>query len=237
MKLKILGAALLALAATSAFAVTNASGTAAGHFTHEGLTNNAIITGHEGTGTAHELEFNRLQAGSHATAGAAGDGIVCGTSEYTGKVEAKTVTSIQLFPIYKNCKTTDGTSVTIDTNDCSYTFFSQGARAHGTVTVDCLAGKAIEITHPNCVIKVPAQTTITDGINYKTVVEGKHALTAEVTANTITGHFESGLCIFLGTNWKFEMKGSVTVKGFEYLEGNATEHTLKEGAQIPITST
>jgi hypothetical protein len=231
MKLKVLGAAFLAFAATSAFAVTHVSATTAGHFTHEGATNNTIITGHE-----HQLEFIRLAAGTYNTTG---EPIICNTSQYTGKVEAKTVTSIQMFPKYTDCTTTSS-GVTVFQNHCSYTFSSQGAGKHGTVVIDCPAGKAIEITTPGCVTRVPAQTTastLTEGVSYKTVAEGKLALTAEVTVNTITVHFESGICVFLGTAHKFEMKGSVTVKGYDYVSGNATEHTLVEGAQIPITST
>ncbi len=232
MKLKILGAALLSFAATSAFAVTHVSAATAGHFTHEGATDNAIITGHE-----HQLEFVRLAAGTYNTTGE--QPIICKTSQYTGKVEAKTVTSIQMFPRHTDC-TTGGSGVTIDQNHCAYTFSSQGAGKHGTVAIDCPTGVAIEITTPGCVTRVPTQTTastLTEGVSYKTVVEGKHALTAEVTVNTITVHFESGICIFLGTAHKFELKGSVTVKGYDYVSGSATGHTLVEGAQIPITST
>jgi hypothetical protein len=183
------------------------------------------------------LEFVRLAAGTYNTTGE--PPIICKTSQYTGKVEAKTVTSIQIFPKYTDC-TTSGSGVIMEINGCSYTFSSQGAGNHGTVAINCLAGKAMEFTTPGCVTKVPAQTTastLTEGISYKTVAEGKHALTAEVTVSTITVHFESGICIFLGTAHKFEMKGSVTVKGYEYVSGSAEPHTLVEGAQIDITST
>lgn len=241
-KLKILGMALLACAATSAFAVTNASGEPNGHFTHDALTDNAVITAHDGSETAHKLEFTRLKANSHETDTSAA-AITCTTSEYQGKVTTKTTTVIELFPTYTNCYTTGDPhgSVVVDTNKCSYTFSSQGARTHGTVNIDCNHGKPIEITHQNCTIKVPAQTTaatLTEGITYDTIVEnGKHALTATVTVNTITGHYESGICIFLGTSHKFQMKGSVTVSGYEYISGIATEHNLKHGAQVNITST
>jgi len=51
------------------------------------------------------------------------------------------------------------------------------------------------------------------------------------------GDQEGGICIFLGTKQKFEMKGSVTIKGYEHLGGKASEHNIKEGAQIGITHT
>ncbi len=242
MKLKILGLALLACAATSAFAVTNASGTAAGHFEHNGATNNAVITAHDGSETAHKLHFQRLKSNSHEpdTSAAA---ITCTTSTYQGKVEAKTVTSIQVFPTYTGCYTTGRphNSVIVHDNKCSYTFSSQGAREHGTVSIDCDHGKSIEITHENCTIRVPSQTTagtLTEGIDYTATSEnGKKTLTADVTVNTITGHYESGICIFLGTNHKFRMEGSVTVSGYNWVSGTGTEHNLKHEGQIDITST
>lgn len=243
MKLKILGMALLALVATSAFAVTNASGTADGHFVHHGATNNAVITAHDGDylGSKHKLEFRLLKSNSHEPE--ASGGITCTTSQYQGKVEAKTVTTIQLYPTYTGCYTTGDPhgSVVVDTNKCSYTFSSQGARPHGTVNIDCNHGKPIEITHENCLIRVPTQTTaatLTGGLSYTPTEEnGKKTLTADVTVNTITGHYEGGICIFLGTNHKFLMEGSVTVSGYEYISGTATEHSLVHGAQVSITST
>ena len=239
MKLKILGAALLALAATSAFAVTNASGTVKGHFVHEGPQDSAWITAHEGATTPHALEFTRLANGSHATTGEA---IHCKTSTYIGTVPAKTVDTIEMTPTYSECTTSGGTGVTVDVNGCSYTFSSHGANTHGTVNIDCPT-KPIEITHPNCTIRIPGQTTaatLTEGITYDTVKEtvgGKevHALTGTVTVNTITGHFEGGICIFLGTSHKFEMKGSVTIRGFDDLGG--THASPNEGEPINITHT
>lgn len=237
MKIKILGMALLALAATSAFAATNASGVADGHFYHHAVGEKAAITAHDGSTTAHKLEFTRLTPGTHNTTG---ESITCKTSEYTGHVTTRKVTVIQLFPTYTDCKTANGVygEVTVDPEHCSYTFFSQGARKHGTVIVDCPAGQSIKIKHPNCEITVPAQTTaetLTEGISYTNLADG--TITAHVTVNTITGHHHAGACIFLGTSHKFEMKGSVTVEGFEYKEGEGTTHTLVHGAAAKITST
>ncbi len=234
MKLKILGMALLAFAATSAFAATNAFSTPAGHFYHHGPEEKAAVTAEERATTIHGLTFTRHKPNSHATEP---PGIHCEKSEYTGTVNTRTVQSIQMYPKYTNCTTEDGTKVTVHVNGCSYTFLSQGARPHATVIIDCEPNKAIEITHPNCTIKVPAQTTattLTEGISYTQV---GNELTADVTVRTITGHFEGGLCIFLGTNHKFEMTGSATVKGFVDVSGSASNHTLVHGAQIPITST
>ena len=237
MKLKMLGLALLALVATSAFAATNASGAVAGHFIHHGTTNNAVITAHDGIGTAHTWALIRLNPGTHETSGASSL-LQCKTSQYTGRVEAKTVASVQLFPKYTECATPDGTPMTVDPNGCSYTFLSQGARKHGTAIVDCPAGQAIELTHPGCTTKIPAQTTastLTEGLSYTNQADG--TITADVTVNTITVHSESGGCILLGTSSKYELKGTVTVQGFEYVSGQASSHTLVHGAAVKITST
>lgn len=240
MKFKILGMAILALAATSALAVTNASGTANGHFYHHAVGEKAAITANDGEGTAHELRFTRLSAGTHNTTGSP---ITCKNSEYTGEVSTRTNSVIQVYPAYRECTTVEnGTAVTVTTNGCSYTFSAQGNRKHGTVNIDCPGSLGIEIHHPNCTSTVPAQTasasTLTEGISYTNVKEGGvDTVTAHVTVNTIQGHFEGGICVFLGTNHKFEMKGSVTVRGFEYVKGEAKNHTLVHGAAAGITST
>src|SRR6187549_118565 len=239
MKVKILGAALLALAATSALAVTNASGTANGHFYHHAVGTSVAITAHDGSTTAHKLEFTRLSPGTDTTTG---NGITCKTSQYTGQVTERTTSTIRLFPKYTECLTTPGgvyDEVKVHPYHCSYIFSSQGTRKHGTVSIDCPAGQSIEITHPNCTTKVPAQTasatTLTEGISYANQADG--TITATVTVNTITGHFEAGICVFLGTQQKFEMKGSVTVEGFNYVSGEGTTHTLKHEGKVAITST
>lgn len=239
MKLKILGMALLAVTATSALAAMNASALPSGHFYHHAAQEKAAITAHDGSDFIHRLHFSRLAAGSHTET--TGESITCTTSEYTGEVATRTATTIEVFPVYKECfttnqQTTNHKEVTVKPNGCSYTFHSQGTRKHGTVTIDCPT-PGIEIIHPNCTIRVPGQTTastLTEGISYTQVGD---ELTAHVTVNTITGHFESGICIFLGTSHKFEMKGSVTVKGFNYVDGKAKEHNLVHSGQIPITST
>lgn len=236
MKFKILGMALLAFAATSAFAVTNAMGTANGHFVHHNPNGESVwITGHESATTTHELTFYHLKPGTHEKDA---DPIHCETSTYVGTVPATTVTSIVLTPTYTNCTTESGTKLVapgVHVNGCSYTFSSQGTRKHGTVNIDCPT-KPIEITHPNCTIKIPGQTTaatLTEGISYKNEADG--TITATVTVNTITGHYEAGLCVFLGTAQKFKMEGSVTIKGYEDLGG--THADPDEGEPVSITST
>jgi len=237
-KLKVLGLGLLAVMATSAFSVMNAGAVVGGHFIHKGAGGKAVITGHEAKGTSHQLKFYHLKTNSHETDPEALP-IECETAKYEGTVTTETVTSIQMYPTYTKCNTEGGVpgSVTVTPNGCSYTFFSQGANKHGTAQVDCAAGKAIVINHPNCEITIPAQTTMTEGLTYTATVEGQNSITADVTVNTITGQYHGGICIFLGTTQKFEMKGSVTVKGYEHLGGKASEHNIVEGAQVSISQT
>jgi len=237
-KLKALGLGLLAVLATSAFAGINASATVGGHFVHHGPQNSAVITAHEAKGSLHQLKFYHLKANSHETDPDALP-IECEKATYEGTASAKSVTEITLTPTYTNCNTEGGVagSVTVTPNGCGYKFLSQGLNKHGTVEVECPAGKAIVIKHPNCEITVPAQKapeTLTEGVVYHNVVEpnGKSALTATVTLKTITGHYHGGICIFLGTSQKFEMIGSVTVKGYEDLGG-----ANPEGLPISITHT
>ncbi|HEX8689016.1 MAG TPA: hypothetical protein VF729_02110 [Solirubrobacterales bacterium] len=202
-KFKALSLGLLALLATAGFAVVNASATVSGHFEHDAATNHATIVGQE-TVSPHDLVFTDEVSGSAFT---------CEHATYHGTAPAKTVTSVTVTPTYKTCKTVGGAhgAVTVHVNGCGFTLESHGANTHGTVHVECPAGKAIEITHPNCTITVPAQTL--NGMTYTQKTEnGKHTLTVDVTVKQITGHYHGGICIFLGTVRKFSMTGALTVE-------------------------
>lgn len=217
-KLKALGLGLLALLAMGAFAVVNASAVTTGHFTSDVA--HTEIRGSEKEGTGHTLKFQRTQPTNTPT----GSPIVCTEAKYTGTIASATTQVVQVTPEYTGCRTEGDPhgSVSVHHNGCTYTFRSR-TTGHGTVAVDCPANKAIEITHPNCGIKVPAQDPATNanvmkgGVAYTTTTdnEGKHAITLDVTITHITGHFESGACIFLGTTKEFDMTGSVTVAGFD----------------------
>lgn len=209
-QLKILTLALAAAMAVGGIAVLNASATVKGHF--ESDVEHTLLVGSEGhntsTGEAHTTEFHIDE----------GEGIVCSTASYSGTTITKTTTEVTITPKYENCKTTDGTAVTVTTHKCDYTFFSHGTNAHGTVSVMCSSGEAIEIHHPNCTITVPGQAPnglhMTQGANYKTMLlNGKHALTVNVTLKAITAEYHGGICIFLGTNHTAEMTGAVTLAG------------------------
>lgn len=205
-KLKALGLGLLAVLAMSAFAVVNASATVSGHFVSD--TTHTIVKGTE-SGT-HFLNFK----------GESGEPIGCTHASYEGTITGETVTTVTVSPVYKECSTGRKAphEIAVTMNGCDYTFHSAGTNKHGTVSVDCPVGKAIEIHHPNCTMTVPAQTptatTLTGGATYTTTVEeGKHALTVDITVGNIEVQYHGGICIFTGTTHKFTMEGSVTVWG------------------------
>jgi hypothetical protein len=216
LKLKILGLGLLAAIGTSAFAVVNASALSTGHFTSHlpaGHDQHLIIKGTEsrkaGQGN-HALEFNEINTNTETTGGT---GIICTHVDYHGTLEgaaATTTTSVKVRPNYTECSTKGSSehNVIVDVPaGCGTNVFDFTPGGNGTVHVNC----AITITHPACRIVIPTQTL--SGITYTPVVEGKSALTLDVAVHNITGHYESGFCVFVGTNHLFEMTGTVTVWG------------------------
>ena len=227
-KLRALGLGLLAVTAMTAFGVMNATAETGGHFTHDAPTNHATIVGTETAGTEHVLHFNK-------EGGEPGERIGCDKDEYHGVATAKTVESLTITPKWSECYTTGSpnTKFDIHENGCDFTFTigREGQVAkHHTVHLTCPAGKAVEITHPNCTITVPPQTVT--GVTYTTdLIGGKHAITLDVTAEDITSHYHAGICIFLGTTHQSEMKGSVTVEGFDTL-GNRVNITATTGPKL-----
>lgn len=217
LKLKVLGLGLLAILATSAFAVTNVSATVTGHFTSEATEHHLILKGTDAFGSSHQLVFREE--------GKSG-GISCTDAEYHGTVSglsATTTQTIELTPTYTNCGTVEGGTwgeVIVDHSaGCGtnvYKFTSRTPNGHGTVHIEC----ALTITHPNCEITIPKQTP-TGGITYTTGVRNnKHDITGDVTVKSIIGQNHGGICIFLGTHHTFEMNGNTTVWG-ENTDGGA----------------
>jgi len=211
-KLKALSLGLLVFLATAGFEAVNASAAVSGHFTHDATTNHATILG-TANGSPHDLVFR--EEGSEAA------GTTCTHADLHGQAPAKAVTSVTVTPAFTGCATTSSSTwgETVHTNGCAF-ILSSSSTTHGTVTIECPTNQAIEITHPNCTLKVPAQhpspTRLTGGIVYDTTVEGgKHTLTPTVTVKKITVHFEGGICVFLGTSHNFEMNGALTVAGFD----------------------
>jgi hypothetical protein len=206
LKLKVLGLGLLAVMATGAFAVMNAGAVTGGHFVHHASTNHADIIGTENT--TDKLHF----------VSADGSQIGCDEEKYTGTVTAKTFTEVKIVPDWEKCYTTphNGNTFGIHENGCYLTFTSgKTGQTHHTAHFICPT-KPLEITHENCTIRVPTQTT--QGVTYTAIklpnaptVDG---VTVKVTAK-VTSHYESGICIFLGTVQQAEMAGGVIVEALE----------------------
>jgi hypothetical protein len=220
LKLKILGLGVLAVMATSAFAVMNASATVSGHFTHDAATNHATIVAAEEFEKPDSLKFQATEP----TNTNSGLPIVCEEATYHGLAAAKTTTSLTVAPKYGKCLTTGKTpgEITVTPNGCTYTFFSNsaavnppGPTTHATVNVNCPVGQKIEIHHPDCTISVHPQTGLKGATYTTTTVNNKHALTVNVTITHIKSTYHGGICIFLGTNHEFDMTGAVKVSGFD----------------------
>jgi hypothetical protein len=212
MKLKVLGLGLLAVMATSAFAVMNATAETGGHFVNDAPNGHATIVGVESG--EHRLHL------SGPTEGIVG----CEIATYHGTTTNATETQLDITPTYKNCGTTPNTdeSVKVTTNGCKYRFTVGNGGTFGTADlVGCTT--PLEIHHPNCTITVAPQNNLSS-VHYTRVTEsGKHAITLDVNVEFAT-QYHGGICIFLGTNQKGRLSGSVTVSGRD-TENNAVNIT------------
>ena len=224
-KLKILGLGLLAMMATSAVAVMNASATVGGHFTADPPTHVLKVKGTEQAGTGHQLTFTEINKSTTATEGT---GIQCTHAGYHGELTgaaATTTQSVQVRPTYSQCLTAGAGSHNVTVHvpaGCGTNVFEFKSGHGGTVNLNC----TITITHPNCTIQVKSGQKLS-GITYHTVVESnKHAFTLTANVKHITGEYHSGICVFLGTTHHFEMVGSATVWGED-----------KDGNRVNITHT
>jgi len=210
-KLKVLGLGLIAAMAVGAFAAVNASAITAGHFVADPPTHDLTVRGLETNPGKHFLKFQETNSKGEFT----GSAIECTSAKYHGTLTgalATTTQEVNVTPAYEKCATTGGTwgEVTVEhpkTAACETKVYQFTAGAPGTVHVKC----PITITHPNCTIIVPEQTL--SGVTYTTSAEVKHEITLDVAVKDITGHFEGGICVFLGTTHKFDMNGSATVWG------------------------
>jgi hypothetical protein len=97
---------------------------------------------------------------------------------------------------------------------------------HATFLFLC-GEKPLEIHHPNCTVTIPQQQQPASGVSYTPLLEnGKHALTATLTLSNIEAQYHGGACIFLGTNQKVAMSGSLTLRA-----------TDTAGAAVNLTNT
>lgn len=139
--------------------------------------------------------------------------IVCNSVSLDGTTTNSTVTELLLTPSYSGCHTIGSESgVSINTNGCVYRF-TVARGTEQTLDLVCPAGKAVEISHPNCLVKVPPQNNL-GGVTYTTVtVDGKHANTVDWSID-INSNFESGICVFLGTNKTMTIEGTHLLRAY-----------------------
>jgi hypothetical protein len=207
LKLKALGLGLIAAMAVGAFAVVNASASTSGHFTAETTEHHAIIKGEETFPGNHNLTFQRIVNGAPS-----GEPIKCTRAVYHGTLSgtaATTTQAVSVTPKYEECSTGGVAphNVTVHhPSSCGTNIYEFTSGGSGTIHVRC----PVTVTHPNCTIRMPEQTV--SGAAYNTDVQvNKHSITLGINVTGITGHFESGFCVFLGTTQSFNMTGSATV--------------------------
>lgn len=209
-KIKALCAGVLALAALGSVAAINAGATVGGHFLFG--SHHVTIVGEEGGTLNHRIHFRAHGASDNERIG-------CEIAQYHGthvNSAETTTTEVTVTPTWEKCYTTGtpNTKFDVHENGCHiiFTVRTEPEVKHNTVHFTCPAGKAVVITHPNCVITVPSQTP-TGGVIYKTIFEeNTHSITLESTA-TIKTEYHGGICVFLGTNHEATMEGSATVTG------------------------
>ena len=185
-KIIAMGTVLLGLLATGALTAVSASGTSGGHFVT--ATSHAEIVG-------APSEVDQLYTVIHGME----TPFVCDSTSFKGTTTSTTSTEIELTASYSGCHTSESaTSVTFDMNGCAYRLTGVTGGSEGTVDLICPAGKAIELTHPNCTIRIPPQTSVERDLYTTTTVSGKHAVTVDRNRRD-TAYLEAGICVFLGT--------------------------------------
>lgn len=184
MKLKALGLAVLAALAVSAVAVMNASATAGGHFISDAEGGQTTIHGEDSA--TDQTQFTGTST------------IECDTATYHGNTDEATETEIDITPTYSECSSSVGGGAEVTMNGCTYKFTvrSEPDKNHNTVHLECPSatqGPEIHVSN-GCTITIEPNQTPSGGIVYKTgETEGKHDITAEVTASNIAAIYHGGL--------------------------------------------
>jgi hypothetical protein len=215
---RILGMALMAVLAMSAFAATTAS---AVEFHAE--TAPTTITGNQQTAHVFTIE-NGLTT-------------TCPVAEFHGSVSTKTATEITATAVYKGETTSGGTvhpcraflglAATINMNGCAYVFHAtagSGDNYTGTADVECPAGKVITITAGTCEVTVGDETTGGKVINQNlgtvnfvnNTAAGDVSVNPDITSSITYDKVKDGFgCPLSGTGEKSDgsYTGTTTVVG------------------------
>lgn len=115
--------------------------------------------------TLNEVQEFRLNVNSEGSA------LGC-TSVKPNKstVAGKAVTTVSVEPEYNACENFLGQSVSVSANECRYVFALAKGSTSGSVSVECEAGKAIEIKVGSiCRYTIGTQIGLTGSITYRNV--------------------------------------------------------------------
>jgi hypothetical protein len=186
--LKALMAAAMALAALGAIGVTGAS--AAGEQFHCEIEPCRIRAAQDGTGKTGHRVFN-IELGGVIKAA-----FTCETISGDATNSTKTSKSIELTNIaYGGCTVNGSPEVVVDTNGCTYLFFSErNAASTASVEIKCPGTNVIELTFRDptthalkCTIDIAGGQKLT-GINYHNIgaVGETTETTVEVNTSAIT---------------------------------------------------
>ena len=201
-KQKVLGLGLFASVAVASFAtVTASANNREGHFVTTG-TAVTIIRSTEPAPDKLEWEIHGW-----------GPGIVCDKHNSEVQNEKETENELIIFMEVADCYTT-GTAIKfpITAKSCPMWFFAAKgttAATEQTVKFECI--QPIEIHHPGCTIRIPAQDNLTTVTYTQIMLNGKHAITIDMNVK-YTAHFEAGACTALGTVKTGTLKGSFVVE-------------------------
>lgn len=209
-----IGLALLAAMAIAAIGAVNATAQVSGHFVSEAVGGHTMVSQVSSFPSNHGFIIKIDETSAFQ----------CKEFSAFGTAVSGTLTEVEGTTQAKGCHT-EGSEIetAIHTNECKGKAWSNATGAL-TGAMVCPAGKSLEITHPNCTILAPPQTTT--GLTPTTIVKNnKHAITVDVNIQ-YTVHYEQGICIFLGT------KHTATITGSTEVWGQDTT-----GAPVNITST
>lgn len=200
-KLRTLGLGLIAALALSAVVGISASAKTGGHFTSDAANTKLV-------GTENATHYTELHA--------VGQSVICNSTSYAGTQAGTTATSITLVPTYHNCETTEEDSATVTFKNCSYRFLiGEYAHEDNTTELVCPGSEKVEVHTPLCTFTFGSQKPA-GGVAYTTTtISGKAAITADVTATSIS-YERHGLCAILGTNGSDgQLTGEVLVSGLD----------------------
>jgi len=201
----ILGLGLIATAATGALGGNAATATTSGHFTSDAPSGKteAVLTTQ--TGGTHILRLETF----------AGLG-TCHQVAYSGSMTGSTTQSIRALATFSNCTIGEEQPAVVTMNGCETEFFSRNISSlHATVKLVCPAGKRAEMHQSSCTQTFAGQT-LAGGVVFTTItVNGKHAITADLTGTNL--HYElHGLCALFGTTHTDGLiEGAATVHGID----------------------